>query len=137
MSIYHFLSDHWLLSFVILGIIAVYTKRKITPIYRSRREAFRAAKRANGIPMSMQPIKVIRPNNYEEWKKYKLDNRNVVLYIFEIMIDTVLVVTSLRIFIRQDKAANYEENGQGDQPPHFNAGQNPDNLDQHYYYEEK
>lgn len=131
MSVFQFLTEHWLLASLILMVIIFSSKKKISKIYKSRREAFREAKRDNGVSMSMQPTAVIRPNESEKKKKWAvfLDFRNIRMYIFSI--------NDRKVYIREDKAANYnEKNGEGDQPTHFNAGDDPENLKQHYYFED-
>jgi hypothetical protein len=125
--------ENWLLVGFFFIFVSVFMATKISKVYRSRREVFRAAKRENGVPMSMQPSKTVSPNQYEEWKKYELDKRNLRLYIFNLVIDLKLKT----IYIREDKAAHYNEGGKGDQTPHFNAGDDFRNLKQHFYYQNK
>lgn len=105
--------------------------RKYLKIYPSRRSAFRAAKRDGRIPMGQQPEEVIYPHT-DLGNAYDLDDRNVRLYIFSIIIGAV----AFEYHLREDKEAFYGS-GQGDQLPHFNSGQlkkNNKKLRNHHYW---
>lgn len=106
-------------------------------IYISRRAAFRAAKRDNKIPVSLNPEKVIYPNTLEgdEILPEKLDSqKNVRLYKFRILIFTV----TFEVSIREDKEAFYGDiNEEGDQLPHFNSGETNKKLPKHHYFRKK
>jgi len=100
-------------------------------IYPSRRAAFRAAKRDANIPMSKQPEAVIYPQT-SKGQEYSLDDRNVRLYIFNLIIGVV----AIEYHIREDKKAFYgDKDGRGNQPPHFNSGEPPNKLGNHHYWE--
>ena len=87
-------------------------------LYPSRRAAFRAAKRDSNIPVTDQPKDVILPFT-NAGDEFDLDDRNVRLYIFHLLIGGIVV----QQLIREDKEAFYiggdEESNQG---PHFNSG---------------
>lgn len=106
-------------------------------IYVSRRAAFRAAKRDNKIPVTLNPNKVIYPNTLEgdEIQPEKLDSeKNVRLYKFSILIFTV----TFEVSIREDKEAFYGEVNQiGNQLPHFNSGETNKKLPKHHYFRKK
>jgi RHS repeat-associated protein len=80
------------------------------------REAFRKAKEQNAIPRSQQPDRTIKPNT-PEGDDRGLDSRNVKQYEFD------KNSKGQKVVIRQDKEAIYPTGPP--QPPHFNAGQNP------------
>jgi hypothetical protein len=129
-------TPYWI-AFMGVFWAVIAAKKAYHKIYPSRKAAFRAAKRANGIPMSMQPSEIIRPTEVEKLQKKKLhlDKRNIRLYIFSWVIEKINKIEERKIYIREDKSAEYgEKDGKGDQLPHFNAGEDPDNLKQHYYY---
>jgi hypothetical protein len=89
------------------------------------------AKEANGIPTSQQPDKTIKPNTPEGDAAGLLSDKNVKQYEFT-------DYKGQKVTIRQDKPANYNDGGKGDQGPHYNAGSAEDNkLKQHHYYEQK
>ena len=92
----------------------------------SKNAAFRSAKRANHIPITAQPEKVVKPNTPDA-DDYRLDQCNNRMYIFQ-------KTDGKKLYIRSDKPVRYNENGRGDQGPHFNAGEYWERLDQHYYY---
>jgi hypothetical protein len=106
-------------------------------LYISRRAAFRAAKRDNKIPVSLNPEKVIYPNTAEgnEVQPEKLDfEKNIRLYKFRVLIFTV----TFEISVREDKEAFYGETNQiGDQLPHFNSGETNKKLPKHHYFRKK
>ena len=72
--------------------------RYLKNYYGSRREAFRAAKRDNSIPVTQHPDKVVLPFT-SDGANYNLDDRNVRLYIFNILIGAV----GFEYHIREDK----------------------------------
>jgi hypothetical protein len=93
----------------------------------SRNAALRAAKEANGIPRSAQPLRTIKPNT-PEGIKLGLDDRNVVLYEY-------LNSAGQKIHIRLDKPAAFGgPGGLGDQGWHFNAGPAFGKLKQHHFF---
>jgi hypothetical protein len=96
---------------------------------QTSKQALHEAKRANNIPLSVQPLRTIKPNT-PEGIKLKLDNRNIKLYEYRNTKGDI-------IHIRQDKAVSYEKNGVGDQIEHFNAGFEGEKLKQHYYYKRR
>lgn len=99
-------------------------------IYPSRRAAFRAAKRDNGIPVTKNPDEVIIPET-DLGEAYDLDDRNVRLYIFDIFVGAVVV----QYHIREDKEAFYGGiKREGDQGPHFNSGSRGTKLKKHHYW---
>ena len=107
-----------------------YKKKVNSDCYPSRRAAFRAAKRDAKIPMSQNPDKVIRPRSLEG-DLYALDDRNVRLYIFNLGIGVV----AYEHHIREDEPATYgNEDGAGDQLPHFNSGEPPNKLKEHFFW---
>jgi hypothetical protein len=92
-------------------------------------QALNNAKEQNSIPKSQQPDKTVKPNT-PEGDKAGLDNRNVKQYEYTNS-------KAEKVIIRQDKPAQYNDGGTGDQPPHFNAGKASDSkLKQHHYYDE-
>lgn len=98
-------------------------------IYSSRRAAFRAAKRDNKVPMSEHPTEVIRPNTPAGDEIPLFADKNVKLYVFN------LVVLGIAVEIREDKEAFYgSESGRGDQLPHFNSGKAKKKLKKHHYW---
>lgn len=105
-------------------------------VYPSRRAAFRAAKRDGRIPMGQQPEEVIYPHT-DMGDEYDLDDRNVRLYIFSIIIGAV----AFEYHLREDKEAFYgAERGKGDQLPHFNSGESKGSdkkLRNHHYWKKK
>ena len=103
-------------------------RKKLNDLFVSRRAAFRQAKREGGIPVTIQPTDVVKPKT-EKGDFYKLDNRNVRLYIFKIpYIGGIL----LEYHIREDKEVFYDNEGY--QPKHFNAGVPLEDLDNHLYW---
>ncbi|MFN6105616.1 MAG: hypothetical protein ACK5EA_14395, partial [Planctomycetaceae bacterium] len=94
---------------------------------RSRNSALRAAKEANRIPRSAQPLRTIKSNT-PEWAKLGLDDRNVVLHEY-------LNSAGQKIHIRLDKPASFGgPGGVGDQVWHFNAGPAFEKLKQHHFF---
>ncbi len=60
-----------------------------------------------------------------------LDERNVRLYVFNIIVGAV----AFEYHIREDKEAFYgTENTEGDQLPHFNSGESGRKLKGHHYW---
>lgn len=107
------------------------TYKEYIKIYPSRKAAFRAAKRGANIPMAQHPEEVI-PALTAKGKEYNLDDRNVRLYIFSILIGAV----AIEYHIREDKEAFYgDKDGTGNQLPHFNSGSPPKKLSNHHYWE--
>ena len=94
----------------------------------SRNAALRAAKQANGIPLSAQPIRTIKPNT-PEGIKLGLDDRNVLLHEY-------VNSAGEKIHIRLDKPAGFGQGGVGDQGRHFNAGPAFNKLKQHHFFGE-
>jgi hypothetical protein len=130
------LIENWIWIGFFTLFLTIFVRKKVKKIYASRREAFRAAKRENGIPMGMQPKEVIYPHEISklEEKRLHLDKRNVRLYVFEWFVKRIDKINKHTIYIREDKAAEYGQNGKGDQIDHFNAGKNAKRLEQHYYF---
>lgn len=98
----------------------------VQDVFPSRSAAFREAKRAYKIPVSVQPTQVVRPGT-PEGKRLGLDPRNVRLYKFD-------DIYGRRIHIREDLPATYGSGGAGDQGPHFNIGLEEEKLKGHYYW---
>ncbi|GJL61328.1 MAG: hypothetical protein NPIRA03_41850 [Nitrospirales bacterium] len=109
------------------------TKNQEDEVYETRKQAFRASKRDNKIPISMQPNEVVKPNT-ERGNQERLDDRNRRLYIFR-LIESLFGEKGRDIHIREDKEVKYPEN-KGNQLDHFNAGE-PPRLKKHYYYKKK
>ena len=84
----------------IIGRNALRRYRRYRKVYPSRRAAFRAAKRDGGILMSQHPEEVIYPGS-DLGGDYGLDDRNVRLYIFSILIGAV----AFEYHLREDKEA--------------------------------
>lgn len=97
-------------------------------MYPSRRAAFRAAKRDANIPMQQHPEVVVCPFS-DLGNDFDLDDRNVRLYIFHILICGIVI----EYHIREDKEAFYAGEA-GYQPPHFNVGKEGAKLKEHYYW---
>ena len=108
----------------IVGPYTLKLYRKYKKYFSSRRAAFRAAKRDANIPMSRHPDKVVYPMTVEG-DSYGLDNRNVRLFIFNLIIGAI----AFEYHIRQDKADKKLE-----QSPHFNSGTPPEKLKNHYFW---
>lgn len=111
--------------------------------YKTRRAAFRAAKRDNGVPVSQQPMEVIRPND-EKWDEYGLDrNKNRSLYRFIVYLLNMLTGFSERkeVRIREDADYSYgSDYGVGDQDDHFNSGavnERRTKLKRHHYFSKR
>ncbi|PSR15420.1 MAG: hypothetical protein DA408_08600 [Bacteroidetes bacterium] len=108
--------------------------------YETRKAAFREAKRDNGIPVSQQPIDVIRPNDKDKWDEYGLDrSKNRALYRFVVFLLGLFGFSEEReIHIREDSDYSYGAvDGRGDQREHFNSGEvQEDNtrLRRHHYF---
>jgi hypothetical protein len=111
-------------EFHIVGLRTHSLYLKYKRYFPSRRAAFRAAKRDAGIPMSQHPEKVVRPRT-PEGTNYEIDDRNVRLYVFFIFIGAVFI----EVHIREDKPDK-----RLGQPKHFNAGNPPDKLKEHYFW---
>ena len=86
----------------IIGRNTLRRYRRYRKVYPSRRAAFRAAKRDGGILMSQHPEEVIYPGS-DLGGDYGLDDRNVRLYIFSILIGAV----AFEYHLREDKEAFY------------------------------
>ena len=116
-----------------VSVVSGKTYRKykdLLKVYPSRRSAFRAAKRHLSIPMHKQPDEVAYPHT-DLGNKKGLDDRNVKLYIFNV----VFGVFAIELHIREDKPAQYgDKDGLGDQLPHFNAGKHPGKKKDHRYW---
>ena len=94
---------------------------------RSSKELLRKVKYQNGVPRSRQPNNSIKPNTPEE-QIAGLAKRNVKHYAYTNS-------RGKKVVIRQDKPANYNQGGVGNQGRHYNAGQNPQqpkDLNQHH-----
>ena len=111
--------------------------------YKTRRAAFRAAKRDNGIPVSRQPQEVIRPND-EKWVDYNLDReKNRALYRFIVYLLNMLTGFFERreVRIREDTDYSYGAiDGTGDQEDHFNSGEvnaKRTKLKRHHYFSKR
>jgi hypothetical protein len=100
--------------------------KKFSFFSKTRREAFRKAKRNLHIPVSTQPREVVRPET-ESGDEEKLDTRNVRLYIFKLL--------GLEHHIREDKATFYSDGSK--QKDHFNAGKSGGKLRAHHYFDRK
>lgn len=98
--------------------------------YPSRKAAFRAAKRDAKIPMRQSPAEVVGSKS-AYWNSLGLDERYTRLYIFNIFVGAI----AFEYHIREDKIAFYGNDGAGIQPPHFNAGEPPKKLKQHYFWQ--
>ena len=109
----------------------------------SRRAAFRAAKRDNGITVSQQPVEVIRPNDKDKWNEYGLDkSKNRALYRFVVFLLGLLGFSEEKeIHIREDSDYSYGAvDGRGDQSKHFNSGEIQEEdikLRRHHYFKGK
>jgi hypothetical protein len=83
--------------------------------------------------MSTHPEEVIYSDS-DLGGEYGLDDRNVRLYIFSILIGAV----AFEYHLREDKEAFYgAERGKGDQLPHFNSGKadgRQGKLKKHHYW---
>ena len=78
------------------------------------------------------PPEEVIPALTSKGKEYNLDDRNVRLYIFSILIGAV----AIEYHIREDKEAFYgDKDGTGNQLPHFNSGSPPKKLSNHHYWE--
>jgi hypothetical protein len=121
----------------IIGRRTLKRYKQYLKIYPSRRAAFRAAKRDGRIPMGQQPEEVIYSGT-DLGFDYDLDERNVRLYIFTIIVGAVV----FEYHIREDKEAFYgDEARKGDQLPHFNSGEieeeKNNKLRNHHYWRKK
>ncbi len=105
-------------------------------VFDTRRAAFRAAKRDNGVPVGKQPYKVAKPRT-PLGDDYKLDNRNRRLYIFRILVSLFGFgeEEGKEVNIREDKKVFYSETEK--QSEHFNAGEKGQKLRKHYYFRKK
>jgi hypothetical protein len=99
-------------------------------VYPSRKAAFRAAKRDANIPMQQHPQEIVTPFSHLG-NDYDLDDRNVRLYIFHLLVCGIVI----EYHIREDKEAFYGGEA-GYQPPHFNAGKEGAKLKEHYYWQD-
>jgi len=91
-----------------------------------------AFKKDYGIPKSEQAREVVKPRTLEG-RKRKLDQRNVRLYIFDLILNFFGIAVRQETHLREDKEAFYAD-GRGNQNKHFNAGLNTGKLKDHYYY---
>jgi len=92
---------------------------------QSRSAAFQEAKKANDIPTSSEPDKVIKPGTPEGDAAGLRPNENTRMYEF----------TNSRgekIWIREDAPAQYPDGGS--QGPHFNSGPAGQKLVNHHYW---
>lgn len=109
----------------------------------SRRAAFRAAKRDNGIPVSQQPVEVIRPNDEDKWNEYGLDkSKNRALYRFVVLLLGWLGFSEEKeVHIREDSDYSYGAvDRRGDQSEHFNSGEIQEEdtkLRRHHYFKRR
>ena len=111
--------------------------------YKTRRAAFRAAKRDNCVPASQHPKEVIRPND-EKWDEYGLDRtKNRSLYRFFVYLLNILTGFSelKEVRIREDTDYSYgSDDGVGDQEDHFNSGavnEHRTKLKRHHYFSKR
>ena len=90
---------------------------------KTRRAAYRNAKDQNGIPRSQQPDKTIKPNTPEgnKLKPKSLDPSKNVRQ------DEFTNSRGEKISIREVRPVKYNQGGNGDQGPHFNAGKSGSN----------
>ena len=88
------------------------------------------AKDQNGVPRSAQPKEVkLIPDDNPEARRYGRPNM--------LRQSTYTNVHGKPVYIPHDTPRSYaEEGGTGAQKPHFNAGSDPGNLNQHDYYEQ-
>lgn len=111
-------------------------KRDRGKVFETRRAAFRAAKRDNGVPVTKHPDEVIRPRT-PRGDEEKLDQRNRRLYIFYIIEVILGMFLKKEIHIREDKKAFYGKK-HGNQLDHFNSGDTLDEkLRKHHYYKRR
>jgi RHS repeat-associated protein len=113
------------------GVLVHNKSAQVKPIPRdlpNANQALRDAKEAWDVPKSAQPDKTIKPGT-PEGDAAGLDGRNVKLYEYTNN-------KGEKIHVRQDKPATYNENGAGDQGPHFNSGPANDKLKRHDYYDQ-
>ena len=99
---------------------------------KTRRAAYRNAKDQNGIPRNQQIDKTIKPNTHEgnKLKQKSLDPSKNVRQ------DEFTNSRGEKISIREVRPVKYNQGGNGDQGPHFNAGKSCSNhLKQHHYYD--
>jgi RHS repeat-associated protein len=112
------------------GVLVHNKSAQIKPVPRdlpNANQALRDAKEAWDIPKSAQPDKTIKPGT-PEGNAAGLDERNVKLYEYSNS-------RGEKIHVRQDKPATYNQNGAGDQGPHFNSGPAGEKLQRHDYYD--
>jgi len=96
-------------------------------ITASRTGALAEAKRANNIPMSKHPDRVIKPNTPEGIEAGLRPGQNVRLYEYTNS-------SGQKIWIREDRATTYSDGGT--QGPHFNSGPAKGDLKNHHYWQE-
>ena len=109
----------------------VYRKfQEYLKIYPSRKAAFRAAKRDGNIPISQHPEMVVIPNT-DFGDQLGLDERNVRLYVFNIIVGII----AIEYHIREDREAFYGSS-EGNQGSHFNSGEPPGKLKKHHYWKD-
>ncbi len=88
-------------------------------IYKTSKGAFKAAKRANDIPVSAQPLRTFRVADKGSPSKQ--------LRVYEFMNNK-----GQHIHIRRDLPKSYQDGGY--QGPHYNAGPAGGKLNQHFYF---
>lgn len=111
------------------------TKAGVSKSFDTRKQAMNAFKEDYGIPKSEQPREVVKPQTMKG-RKHKLDDRNVRLYIFDLILNFFGIETRPETHLREDKEAFYPEE-RGDQSRHFNAGKPDGKLKDHYYFKDK
>ena len=77
--------------------------------------------------MGQHPAEVVLPMT-DRGNSFRLDERNVRLYVFNLVIGAVAV----EYHIREDQKSITHG-----QPKHFNAGKPPKKLKEHYYWDDK
>jgi hypothetical protein len=86
---------------------------QVTTTSETRNGALREAKRANGVPVSAQPDKVILPGTPEGERLGLRPGDNVRLYEYT-------NANGQKVWIREDRAVAYPDGGR--QGSHFNSG---------------
>ena len=80
--------------------------------------------------MSQHPEMVVFPNT-DIGEQLGLDERNVRLYVFNIVVGAIVI----EYHIREDKEAFYG-GSEGNQWPHFNSGDSQGKLKKHHYWKD-
>ena len=106
-------------------------KSRISLFFKTRRQAFRAAKKDNDIPVSEQPEKTIKPST-PRGDKENLDKRNKVMFIFRKR--KGIFERDENVYFREDVPVEYRDGGK--QGKHFNVGKKIDKLGDHYNFEQ-